>query len=311
MATDVTVHLVGEPGHGADAAVAAALDVFGEVEAACTRFGDQSPLVQANARPDQWSSVPPRCAEAIEEAHRAYLATDGRFDPRVLADLVALGYATTLPFAAGGIDVGGVSVHRRLGLPPWHPRVRVRHGDHQVHPGGLPLDLGGIGKGLAVRWAAEVLADARRRLGFPPARGFLVEAGGDCMAAGRAADGGPWLVGVEDPDGGTGPVAVLSLVDLACTTSSTRLRRWTAGGQPVHHLIDPRSGLPGGHGLRSVTVVGPDPAMAEVWSKSLFLAGAARIAAVADHHELAACWTTDRGGFASSATMAPLIVWRR
>lgn len=311
MATDVTVHLVADPGREADAAVAAALDVFREVEAACTRFDDRSPLMQANARPGQWSTVPSRCARAVEEAYRAYRATDGRFDPRILADLVALGYTTTLPFAAGDVDVGGPPARRRLSLPPWQPRFRVRRGEHQVHLGGLPLDLGGIGKGLAVRWAAEALAGTRQRPGAPSARGFLVEAGGDCMAAGHAPDGGPWRVGVEDPAGAPEPVAVLGLVDLACTTSSTRLRRWTAGGRPVHHLIDPRTGLPGGHGLRSVTVAGPDPAMAEVWGKTLFLAGACRIGALADRHRLAACWTTDGGGFAWSAAMAPQIVWRR
>ena len=45
--------------------------------------------------------------------------------------------------------------------------------------GAKPIDLGGIGKGLAVRWASQELAGA--------GEAALVEAGGDVMALG----GGP------------------------------------------------------------------------------------------------------------------------
>ena len=76
-------------------------------------------------------------------------------------------------------------------------------------------------------------------------------------------------------------MAVLGLRDQACATSSIRVRRWTAGGPPVHHLIDPRTGEPGGDGLLSVTVTGPDPAEAEVCSKVLFLAGRQKVRSVA------------------------------
>ena len=56
-----------------------------------------------------------------------------------------------------------------------------------------------------------------------------------------------------------------------------RVHAWTAAdGRAVHHLVDPRTGEPGGDGLLAVTVAGPDPAWAEVWSKTLFLEGAAR-----------------------------------
>ena len=50
-----------------------------------------------------------------------------------------------------------------------------------------------------------------------------------------------------------------------------------AGGHPmgVSSITSstPRTGEPGGHGLVAVTVAHPDPAWAEVWSKTLFLAG--------------------------------------
>ena len=51
----------------------------------------------------------------------------------------------------------------------------------------------------------------------------------------------------------------------------------------VHHLVDPRTGEPADGGLRAVTGHGPDPAWAEVWSKTLFIEGRERIASSHDH----------------------------
>ena len=127
------------------------------------------------------------------------------------------------------------------------------------------VDLGGIGKGLAVRWASELLAT---EFGS-----FVVDAGGDCYCAGDADGSGRWRIGVEDPLAPTEHIAVLGLRDRAVATSSVRLRRWVVGKRRVHHLIDPRTGSPGGKGLLSVTVAAYDAARAEVSSKALFIAG--------------------------------------
>jgi len=88
-----------------------------------------------------------------------------------------------------------------------------------------------------------------------------------------------------------------------------RVRRWRAGGQEVHHLLDPRTGRPGGEGLLAVTVVDPDPAWAEVWSKSLFLAGPDGIRRCADEEGLAALWVDDLGALGTSTSMDPHLAW--
>ena len=105
---------------------------------------------------------------------------------------------------------------------------------------------------------------------------YLLEAGGDLVARGPGPDGDPWLVGIEDPAGGPEPLAAIAVEDGAVATSSVRLRSWVHDGRTVHHLLDPRTGEPAEAGLRAVTVVGPDPAWAEVWSKTLFIGGGAR-----------------------------------
>jgi len=301
MASDVTVYGPG-PGRPAadEALVGRALAVFATVEAACTRFDPDSPLMRANARPDRWHDVPRVLSASVRAAHAAYVRTGGRFDPRVLDDLVRLGYDRSLPFEDGPVVTDG-DVLGRCEPTPWRPRFRSGR-RAQLHLGGIPVDLGGIGKSLAVRWAGAVLAEQFED--------FLLDAGGDCFCSGTGPEPDGWRVAVEDPAGGDRPVAVLALTDLGCATSSTRLRRWRVTGATAHHLIDPRTGRPGGRGLAAVTVVAPDTADAEVAAKDLFLRGADDIGAAAERNGAAALWVTEDGVVATSGAMDPHVIWR-
>jgi len=316
MASPVQLRVV-RPGSDAERHLDRAEDIIRSVERHCSRFDPASALSQANAAPDAWHVVPDVLADAVLEAARAHHETRGVFDPRVLGVLLAWGYDRSLPFGTdlalpaavpvpAGKDEGEEAVapgRAALPLPPWRPEVVTDGGLRLLHLGGLPIDLGGIGKGLAVRWAAAELVGA--------GDGVLVDAGGDQHLAGAGPDGPLWRVGVQDPHGGGQPVLVLDVTDTGCATSSTLLRRWRAGGIPVHHLLDPRTGTAGGKGLVAVTVVAPDPAWSEVWAKTLFLAGADAVAAHAEHLGLAAAWVRQDGTIGTSSSMDPAVIWRR
>ncbi len=256
--------------------------------------------MRVNSRPDRWHRVPAVLFESVREAHRAYLRTRGRFDPRVLTDLVELGYDRSLPFEAGGV-VTPDGRHSRTPLGRWTPRFRGGPSP-EIHLGGVAIDLGGIGKGLAVRWAADRL---RGRIDD-----FLLDAGGDCACRGTDIGQSGWRIGVEDPLGGEAPCAVLEVRDSACATSSIRLRQWRSGSRPVHHLVDPRTGRPGGAGLLAVTVVAADAADAEVEAKTLFLAGRDRIASEARRRGVAALWVDEDAVASESPRLAPFVIWR-
>jgi len=77
----------------------------------------------------------------------------------------------------------------------------------------------------------------------------------------------------------------------------------------VHHLIDPSTQRSADSGLRSVTVVGQDPAWSEVWSKALFVGGRAAIRATAEEHGLAALWVERSGRVGTSRAMRPHVAW--
>ncbi len=334
MASTVELRVV-DPSPAADAAMDRAEAVVLEVARRCTRFDDDSALSRMNRDPGSFHLVPAVLADAIEEAGRAHRASDGLFDPRVLDTLLEWGYdrtfadvvaQTTTGAAAGptGLPVDLLdetpveSVPAPRPRPAWDPVVLPGNGRRMARPGAA-LDLGGIAKGLAVRWAAAELAGSGASV--------LVDAGGDLMLGGGGPDGTGWRVGVEDPhaedvattDPGVDeaspsspepPVLVLELTDLGCATSSVRRRRWRSAGGWVHHLVDPRTSLPGGAGLASVTVVHADPAWAEVWSKTLFLVGEDDVAREAERRGLAAAWVSADGRIGSSAAMDPYVLWR-
>jgi thiamine biosynthesis lipoprotein len=158
------------------------------------------------------------------------------------------------------------------------------------------VDSGGIGKGLALRWASAVAAGV-----LPPGADLLIDAGGALMRAGDSPAERPWQIGIEDPvaPAGSDPIAVLALASGAATTSSVGVRNWTApDGRRVHHLVDPVTREPARTGLIAVTVAAPDPAWSEVWSKALFLGCRDAIGAEARARGLAAWWIDDLGRLA-------------
>lgn len=274
--------------------------VFAEVDAAMSRFRDDSALTALNRRsPDAVSDVPRMLMQALVAADRATRVTGGAFDPRIVAALERIGYVGVPqgspvhpePRAVAGTPASGAAAPARI------LERRGRRGSVDLP---VAVDLGGIGKGLALRWSARALErDARERAGgegVVVSPGFLIDAGGDIVARGTAGPFEPWAVGIENPaDAGT-PLAVVRIDDGgAIATSSIGRLRWQVNGQTVHHIIDPRTGEPGGAGLLAVTVATTDPAWAEVWSKALFLEGAARIAGAARRRDIAAWWVTTAG----------------
>ena len=170
-----------------------------------------------------------------------------------------------------------------------------------------PHDLGGIGKGLALRWAADRVAGVLDR-----STGFLLEAGGDIVARGSPLDQSRWSIAIEDPRLVGPPLAVLAIAGGAVCTSSIARRRWRLeDGEAVHHLIDPSTGDPGGAGLLAVTVTGSDPAWAEVWSKALFLEGRRGIGDLARGRGLAAWWVETGGELGMTPAARAMTDWTR
>ncbi len=261
---------------------AAVMVEFEAAEQAMSRFRATSDVTRANLAPG-FVTVDPRLRRALVAADRARRMTGGAFDGRILSALEALE-------ALGSLGSRAVDVGRPEAIPGPEPTVRVRR-DGAIRIA-VPIDLGGIGKGLALRWAGDRI-DAV----LPAGIGWLLDAGGDIRLRGPGPTDGLWVVAIEPPSASpgraseAGPLAMVALSDGAISTSSVRINSWLGrDGTPVHHLVDPATGRPGGGGLRSVTVALADPAWAEVRTKQLFLAGPRGIATLARRLDLAAWW---------------------
>ena len=264
-------------------------------ECALSRWRTDSALSMLNltAGSDEPMQVERRLYQALSASARAQRLTGGRFDPRVIGRLEALGEHG--PVRLPCIDARGTE--------PW----LVRDPRAETVRLAAPVDSGGIGKGLALRWAADAVVR-----GGLAGRGLLVDAGGDLLARGIGPDGPGWRIGIEDPSGGEDPLAVIEVSGGAVVTSSTAVRNWEApDGRAVHHLIDPSGGEPGGGGLRAVSIAAPDPAWAEVWSKALFLGGPRQIGDEARRRGMAAWWIEPDGTLHMSPAARALTVWTR
>jgi thiamine biosynthesis lipoprotein len=309
MGSPLRLAIVGVDEARACAGWATVSGAFEDLEQVLSRFRPSADLVALNGRAGEPSCGPvdPRLYDALAAAERAWRATGGAFDPRVLGDLERLGYRGGATPEAGGATQPPDAVATRSAAfadGRWlHRAPRSRSVAIAA-----PLDLGGIGKGLALRWAFAILAASLPELDAGTA-GALLEAGGDLIARGRGPQPGPWLIGIESPLEDD-EIAVLELSAGAVCTSSIGVHAWTTGdGRVVHHLLDPRTGEPGGAGLVAVTVAGPDPAWAEVWSKTLFLEGPRGIGPRARALGLAAWWIRADGALEMTPAARPRTAW--
>ncbi len=293
------VRIIASDGSDAEVtpAMASALAAIREVEATCSRFDPASELSLANARTTGCHEASGLLLTMISLAVAGYHSTSGRFDPRVLTDLERMGYDRTFT----ELEAASGSVGDRAALAPWSPVVDLEHGVLDLR--GEAIDLGGVAKGAA----ADLGLAAMAAVGVHG----LIDIGGDGAVSGPDAAGAAWSIGIEDPHGGSEPLAVFSLALGGYATSSTRLRHWEIDGAPVHHLVDPISGQPGGSGLRSVTVLAPSGSQAEIAAKAAFLAGVEGIAGHAAERALACFWVDDSGRSSWSDAFAPSLTWIR
>lgn len=230
---------------------------FERLERLWSRFNPEGALSQLNRWAGRWVVVPPLLHLAVRRALAAARCTGGAFDPTILPALVAAGYGR--PFELGPTDPGPPVPAGR-----WR---EVRLGPGAVFlPEGVALDLGGIGKGLAVDLVLRRLRRGR------PASSLMVNAGGDLALWVREGDP-PWVVEVADPFAPARVLATASLRRGAVATSSTLGRRWGPGR---HHIIDPGTGRPANSGLAAATVFAPTAARADVLAKACLVLGAER-----------------------------------
>ena len=267
-ALDTLVHLVvTEPGCLPEARRLLEGDLAA-VDLACSRFRADSEICALRASAGQ--QVSPLLAEAIAVALRAAELTDGDVDPTVGAAMSAVGYDRDFEQIQRADPTGSMVTVRTV--PGWR-QVRLE-GRILTMPEGIQLDLGATAKA----WAADRSA---ARIARETGCGVLVGLGGDIAVAGPVPEGG-WRIRVQDVTGSPdeppgGPYALVAIRDGGLATSSTSARRWQRGGDVLHHILDPRTGLPAEPVWRTVSVAAGTCADANAASTAAVIRGRAAL----------------------------------
>lgn len=234
------------------------------IDRACSRFRPDSELAMVNAAGGRPVRVSALFLDAVDVARHAARATGGRVTPTVGSAMRVLGYdrdfSTIDRFGSAiNVDAKAVPGWQEIHVDPETRRVQV--------PAGVLLDLGATAKALCADRAAPTVA---ARTGA----GTLVSLGGDIAVAGSAPPGGwPIRVTQNHADPPDAPGQTVSIVSGGMATSSTTLRRWERGGRPVHHLVDPSTGLPAQEWWQTVTVAAGSCVDANIASTAAILLG--------------------------------------
>jgi len=124
----------------------------------------------------------------------------------------------------------------------------------------LRLDVGAIAKGWSVQRVCENAP-----------KGLLISVGGNVCATGPKDEAGtPWVVGVQNPNGGENYLHTLAVKGGSVVTSGDYQRAYVVDGELYHHIIDPATLYPSTL-WRSVTVICRDSGLADALSTALFV----------------------------------------
>ena len=194
-----------------------------------------------NAAAGRFVHVERALAEAVDVALRAARLTEVDVDPALGAALVFAGYDRDWELMQGSARsertpaIHRIRAHLRRG---WRAIEFDRDRGLLHFPLGVQLDLGATAKAWAADRCAAAVYEAT-------GAGVLVSLGGDIATAGDAPPGG-WRIHVTD-DHRAGLHAPGQTMTIA--------RRWPCdvehdgaplaeGGRRMHHIIDPRTGVP-------------------------------------------------------------------
>lgn len=147
----------------------------------------------------------------------------------------------------------------------------------------MRLDVGAVAKG----WAAQKVAE-------DSPKGLLISVGGNvCATDAKDEFGTPWVIGIENPDGGN-YLHTLNITGGSVVTSGDYQRTYAVDGKMYHHIIDPDTLYPSAY-WRSVSIICADSGAADALSTALFLLSKEEGEKLLDRYGACAMWVDSQG----------------
>lgn len=230
-------------------AMAVVMDWLGHLDVAASRFRADSEISRLNAAAGAPTQVSPLLVRVIAVALGVAAITDGIVDPTVGSAMNTIGYDRDFDEVVHA-DVRTARAEASP-APGWRSVRLDRESSVVTLARGVRLDVGSSAKAFAADETAELAA---RETGT----GVLVNLGGDIAVAGTPPEDG-WRVRVTDDHAATvdAPGQTIAITAGGLATSSTTVRAWSVAGTPMHHIVDPRTGLPAPVVWRTVSATGP------------------------------------------------------
>lgn len=161
------------------------------------------------------------------------------------------------------------------------------------------INLGAIAKGYITNKLADILREEN-------VKSALINLGGNIYAHGERPNGTPWQIAVRSPESVDEYIGIIAATDTAVVTSGDYEQVFESGGKRYHHIIDPKTGYPANSGLRSVTVITPDAALADILSTKCFVLGFEESKSVLKEHNVWGIFVTNDGKVFFSEELAEI-----
>ncbi len=271
------------------------------VVAQMSAWEPDSDLSRFNRAPaDTWHTLPPPVFAVFAHALDLARETGGAYDPTVAPLIELWGFGVTAaarsePPLAADIERARANVGwQRIELDPIEHRAR--------QPGGMGMDVSSLGPGHAI----DRIGARLREHGVSV---FLIELGGEMLAAGHKPSGESWRVAVEpamtDADGRAYYDTVIALDDIAAGSSGDYRVGFEHAGRRYSHTLDARSGAPVTHDGAGVTALAETAMQADALAAALMVLGPVEGMRFARERKLAAVFTRRTSdGYAREATPA-------
>ena len=251
-----------------------------------------SEISRFNAQPGlEWFEISRPVLEVLSRGMTISELSDGAFDMTV-APLVARwgfgpdGSPGTIPPQSEIDALLAATGFEHLEIRDSPPGVR------RTRPG-VRLDLSAIAKGFAVDRICELLDGAGLTA-------YTVEIGGEVRTRGLRADGGDWMIGIENQVAAAVTPAdtlheVVRLRNAAIATSGDYRNYFVHDGKRYSHTLDPKTGWPVSHDLAAVSVVAERAADADALATALMVLGPEQGLQLALREAIAARWMLRTG----------------
>jgi FAD:protein FMN transferase len=266
MDSFVTVYAVG-PESITVPAINSALDRLQEIDVKFSSRNPESPIYSFNEKGIPISD--PEIIEVVRIALQVAEASDGAFDITVAPLIELWGFYKDKSPRLPGDD----EIKRCLENVGFRYLV-LSDGTLSKKKAAVKIELGGIAQGYAVAQAVAVL----KQNGVTSA---LVDVSGDIFALGKKGRS-PWKVGIKHPRK-DGILGFIEVEDLSVLGSGDYERFFMKDGKRYHHIFNPKTGYPV-EGLTGMTLVYPDPLMADAWDTALFVLGADKGMRMLEHY---------------------------